>query len=128
MGLKVLIVDDEDFLRSFYSHYFVNKGFTVLEADNGLDGVSIAENEKPDLIILDLIMPGMHGFGVCKQLRDNPALDKTTIIITSAKSYKPDIDKAMELGADEYVVKPVEFDDLYKIATEKMKQRGSRLP
>jgi len=120
---KVLIVDDEDFLRSFYSHYFVRKGFTVLEADNGLDGVSIAEAEKPELILLDLIMPGMHGFAVCKQLRENPAFDKTTIIITSAKSYKPDIDKALELGADAYVIKPVEFDDLYQIVTDKMKLR-----
>lgn len=128
MGLKVLLVDDEDFLRSFYSHYFVDKGFTVLEANNGLDGVSIAKAEKPDLVILDLIMPGMHGFGVCKQLRENPSFDKTTIIITSAKSYKPDIDKALELGADAYVVKPVEFDELLKIATEKMKKRGSGVP
>ena len=126
MSKKVLIVDDEDFLRSFYSHYFVSKGFTVLEADNGLDGIAVAEAEMPDLIILDLIMPGMHGFGVCKQLRENPSFDKTTIIITSAKSYKPDIDKGLELGADAYVIKPVEFDDLYKIVTEKMKQRESR--
>jgi DNA-binding response OmpR family regulator len=128
LGLKVLLVDDEDFLRSFYSHYFVNKGFTVLEADNGLDGVRVAEVEKPDLLILDLVMPGMNGFGVCKQLRGNPSLDKTTIIIASSKSYKPDIDKALELGADAYVVKPVEFDELFKIATEKMKKRGSGAP
>ena len=123
MNKKVLIVDDEDFLRSFYSHYFVNKGFTVLEADNGLDGVSIAESEKPELILLDLIMPGLHGFAVCKQLREDPAFDNTTIVITSAKSYKPDIDKALELGADAYVIKPVEFDELYQIVTEKMKLR-----
>ncbi|HTR81213.1 MAG TPA: response regulator [Bacteroidota bacterium] len=126
MNQKVLIIDDEDFLRSFYAHFFVNKGFTVLEADNGLDGVKIAEEEKPPLIILDLIMPGMHGFAVCKQLRENPAFDDTTIIITSAKSYKPDIDKALELGADAYVIKPVEFDDLYKIVQDKMKLRARK--
>ena len=128
LNKKVLIVDDEDFLRSFYSHYFVSKGFTVLEADNGLDGLSIAEAEKPELILLDLIMPGMHGFAVCKQLRENPAFNKTTIIITSSKSYKPDIDKALELGADAYVIKPVEFDELFQIANEKMKQREREKP
>ena len=127
MNKKVLIVDDEDFLRSFYSHFFVNKGFTVLEADNGLDGVSIAEKEKPELILLDLIMPGMHGFAVTKQLRENQAFDKTTIIITSAKSYKPDIDKALELGADAYVIKPVEFDELFQIVEEKMKIREKKI-
>jgi len=68
-------------------------------------------------------MPGMHGFGVCKQLRENRAFDKTTIIITSSKSYKPDIDKALELGADAYVIKPVEFDELFQISTEKMNKR-----
>ena len=101
----------------------MKKGFTVLEADNGLDGLTIAEAEKPELILLDLIMPGMHGFAVCKQLRENPALDKSTIIITSSKSYKPDIDKALELGADAYIIKPVEFDELFQIANEKMEQR-----
>ncbi len=128
LNKKVLIIDDEDFLRSFYSHYFVKNGFIVLEADNGLDGVAVAEAEKPELILLDLIMPGMHGFAVCKQLRENPALDKTTIIITSSKSYKPDIDKALELGADAYVIKPVEFDELFQIANEKMVQRLRVIP
>ena len=85
--------------------------------------MTVAEAEKPELILLDLIMPGMHGFAVCKQLRENPALDKSTIIITSSKSYKPDIDKALELGADAYIIKPVEFDELFQIATEKMEQR-----
>ena len=85
--------------------------------------MTVAEAEKPELIILDLIMPGIHGFAVCKQLRENPALDKSTIIITSSKSYKPDIDKALELGADAYIIKPVEFDELFQIATEKMEQR-----
>ena len=124
MSKKVLLVDDEDFLRSFYSHYFANKGFTVLEADNGLDGVKIAEAEKPELIILDVIMPVMHGFAACKLMRENPSLNKSTIIFTSSKSYKPDIDKAMELGADAYVIKPVEFDDLFRVANEKMKLRA----
>ena len=101
----------------------MKQGFTVLEADNGLDGLTVAEAEKPELILLDLIMPGMHGFAVCKQLRENPALDKSTIIITSSKSYKPDIDKALELGADAYIIKPVEFDELFQIANEKMEQR-----
>lgn len=106
----------------------MKKGFTVLEADNGLDGLTVAEAEKPDLVLLDLIMPGMHGFAVCKQLRENPALDKTTIVITSSKSYKPDIDKALELGADAYVIKPVEFDELFQIASEKMSIRLREKP
>ncbi len=122
--MRVLIVDDEDFLRQFYAMGFEREGWTVLHADNGIDGLRIAEEEKPDLILLDIVMPGMHGFEVCKRLRENPALNRTPIIITSAKSYKPDVDKALQLGADEYVVKPVEFDELFKISLGHLHKRA----
>lgn len=104
---------------------FEREGFTVLQADNGIDGLKLAEQEQPDLVILDLVMPGLLGFEVCKALRDNPAFSKTPILVMSAKSYKPDIDKAIELGADAYLVKPVELDDLMNIAREHIKKRNA---
>ena len=120
---KVLIIDDEELLRHYYSFCFEKTGFTVFEAANGTLGLELAAKEQPDLVILDLIMPGMLGFEVCKRLRDNPAFSTTAIIITSAKSYKPDIDKAIQLGADAYITKPVDHDDLIKISMEKINQR-----
>jgi DNA-binding response OmpR family regulator len=120
---KVLIIDDEELLRHYYSYCFEKIGFTVFEAPNGTVGLELAAKELPDLIILDLIMPGILGFEVCKRLRENPSFDNTAVIITSAKSYKPDIDKAIQLGADAYVTKPVDHDDLIKIAMEKINQR-----
>jgi two-component system alkaline phosphatase synthesis response regulator PhoP len=120
---KVLIIDDEELLRHYYSFCFEKAGFTVFEATNGMQGLEIAAKELPDLIILDLIMPGMLGFEVCKRLRENPSFSNTAIIITSAKSYKPDIDKALQLGADAYVTKPVDHEDLIKISMEKINQR-----
>lgn len=115
MKPKVLLVDDEDFFRTIIAHGFEREGFTVLTADNGLDGLALAEKEKPELAILDIVMPGLHGFELCKKIRQNPQLSKTVIIMMSAKSYKPDIEKAKELGAAEYIIKPIEFDGLLDV-------------
>lgn len=120
---KVLIVDDEDFFRKMIVLGFERNGFTVFQADNGEDAVSIAQTELPDLILLDLVMPKLLGFEVCQLLRKDSRFSKTAIIIMSAKSYKPDMDKAAELGADAYVVKPFEFGDLMKTASDHMHKR-----
>ena len=120
---KVLIVDDEDFFRTLVANGFEREGFTVLQADNGEDGIEVASTELPELILLDLVMPRLLGFEVCQMLRKDQRFAHTAIIIMSAKSYKPDMDKAAELGADAYVVKPFEFSDLMTVARENMNKR-----
>jgi len=120
---KVLIVDDEDFFRKMIVMGFERDGFTVVQADNGEDAVKMAGIEMPDLILLDLVMPRLLGFEVCSMLRQDPRFEHTAIIIMSAKSYKPDMDKAAELGADAYVVKPFELPDLIKAAHQHMENR-----
>jgi DNA-binding response OmpR family regulator len=119
----VLIVDDEDFLRKMIVMGFERDGFTVFQADNGEDAVKIAVQEIPELILLDLVMPRLLGFEVCQILRNDERFSKTAVIIMSAKSYRPDMDKAAELGADAYVVKPFEMADLLKTAREHMDKR-----
>jgi DNA-binding response OmpR family regulator len=120
---KVLIVDDEEFFRALVATGFEREGFAVLQADNGEDAVEVASTELPELILLDLVMPGLLGFEVCQMLRKDQRFTHTAIIIMSAKSYKPDMDKAAELGADAYVVKPFEFSDLMNVAREYMNKR-----
>ncbi len=120
---KVLIVDDEEFFRALVATGFEREGFAVLQADNGEDAVEVASTELPELILLDLVMPGLLGFEVCQMLRKDQRFTHTAIIIMSAKSYKPDMDKAAELGADAYVVKPFEFSDLMNVARENMNKR-----
>jgi DNA-binding response OmpR family regulator len=120
---KVLIVDDEDFFRLVVANGFEREGFTVFQADNGEEGIEIASTEMPELILLDLVMPGLLGFEVCQMLRKDQRFAHTAIIIMSAKSYKPDMDKAAELGADAYVIKPFEFSDLMTVARENMNKR-----
>ncbi len=121
---KALIVDDEDSLRKLLIMRFEQEGYQVFWAANGKDGLQLAEQEKPDVVILDIIMPGLHGFEVLQRIRNNPALDKTAVIMTSAKSYKPDIEAAKKLGADDYCVKPTDFDDLIVVVGNRLKQRS----
>ncbi|MBF8295053.1 MAG: response regulator transcription factor [Bacteroidetes bacterium] len=123
MKPRVLIVDDEEFLRKMIVMGFERDGFTVFQADNGEDAVKIAGEELPELILLDLVMPRLLGFEVCQILRNDHRFSKTAIIIMSAKSYKPDMDKAAELGADAYVVKPFEMAEMLKTARENMDKR-----
>ena len=119
----MLIVDDEEFLRKMIVMGFERDGFTVFQADNGEDAVNVARQELPELVLLDLVMPRLLGFEVCQILRNDEQFSKTAVIIMSAKSYKPDMDKAAELGADAYVVKPFEMAEMLKTAREHMDKR-----
>ncbi len=124
---KVLIIDDDPSLRRLVQVVFERNGFDASLASDGSEGVHLALMNPPNVIILDIMMEGLHGFEVCKMLRANSSMRHTVIIITSGKSYKPDIDKAMELGADSYVVKPFSPKELLKIAIEHMNERASQL-
>jgi len=124
MPLKVLVIDDEETLRTIVAQSFRDRGYTVLTADNGTEGLDLAKKERPDIIILDLLMPGMLGFEVCKRIREDAALTHSVVLITSAKSYKPDIDKALELGADAFIVKPADTDELIALAQEHLARRS----
>lgn len=124
--LKVLIIDDDPSLRRLVQVVFERDGFDTFLANEGSEGVRLALMNPPNIIILDIMMEGLHGFEVCKMLRTNSNLRRTAIIIISGKSYKPDIDKAMELGADSYVVKPFSPKELLEIAIQHMNKRMSQ--
>ena len=124
---RVLIIDDDPTLRRLEQVVFERDGFEVSLASDGSEGVRLALMNPPNIIILDIMMEGLHGFEVCKMLRANSSIQHTAIIITSGKSFKPDIDKAMELGADSYVVKPFSPKELLKIAIEHMNERAGQL-
>jgi two-component system, OmpR family, response regulator ResD len=123
---KALIIDDDPSLRRLSQVLLERNGFDVSIADEGGEGVRQALINPPQVIILDIMMEGLHGFEVCKMLRASSALRRTAIIVTSGKSYKPDIDKAMELGADSYIVKPFSPKELVEIAIEHMNTRASQ--
>jgi len=123
---KVLIVDNDPTLRRLLQIVFEREGFEVSLASEGSEGVHMALMNPPRIIILDIIMEGLHGFEVCRMLRANSSMRRTAIIIISGKAYKQDIDRAMELGADSYLVKPFSPKELFKIAVEHMNERASQ--
>jgi DNA-binding response OmpR family regulator len=101
--LKVLVVDDEMRIVSGVRKYFEQAGFDVLAAYDGPAGLSLARTEKPDLVVLDLMMPGMDGLDVCRELRRE---SNVPIIMLTARVEETDKLIGLELGADDYITKP----------------------
>lgn len=101
---KILIIEDEESIRGFLKINLKRNGYEVIEADNGELGVKLALKEKPAIIILDVMLPGIDGFKVCKIIRNED--EKVGIIMLTAKSQ--DLNKIMglEYGADDYIIKP----------------------
>ncbi len=104
---KILIVDDEPDIVEFLRYNLEKEGFTVLAAHNGEDGIRIAERERPDLIILDIMMPIMDGVEVCRHLRSRPEFSKTLIAFLTAREEDYSQIAALETGGDDYITKPI---------------------
>ena len=103
---KVLIVEDEANIRQLVKYNLEKESFQVLEAEDGLLGLRLAKAEKPDLVLLDLMLPQMDGLEVCRSLKGNPATAALPIIMLTARSEEIDKVIGLELGADDYMTKP----------------------
>lgn len=101
---KILIVEDEESIRGFLKINLKRNGFEVLETDNGEEGLEIVEREEPDIVILDVMLPGIDGFEVCKRVREKQ--ESIGIIMLTAKGQEMDKIMGLEYGADDYMVKP----------------------
>lgn len=111
-GVKVLVVEDEASIRKFIVINLERSGFVIYEADTGEKGLELAANCKPDVLVLDVMLPGVDGFEVCKRVRrDMPDI---AIIMLTARTQDADKITGLELGADDYMVKP--FNPLELIA------------
>ena len=102
---KVLIIEDDRFLLKLYADKLGREGFEVLSSLTGEEGLNKVSVEKPDLIILDLILPGKNGFEVLSELKLNPGTKDIPVIILTNLGQEADIKKGLELGADTYLVK-----------------------
>ena len=111
-GESLLVIDNDEGLLELLAFVFRSRGFTVLTARQGTEGIALAQAHRPGVIICDIIMDDIHGFEVLRSLRADPELTRAIVVMISAKSYKPDIDRAREMGADDYVVKPFHPDEL----------------
>ena len=104
---KILVVDDEPDILEFLRYNLVKEGFEVLTASDGEQGVAIAERERPDLVVLDIMMPKMDGVEVCRALRANPVFDKTIIAFLTAREEDYSQIAALDVGGDDYITNPI---------------------
>ena len=103
---KILIVDDECITTELVQVYLERYDFEVICAYDGVEGLEVARAEKPDLILLDIVLPKKDGFAVCEELRSDPDFKDVRIIMFTAKGLSEDIERGRRVGADEYVIKP----------------------
>ena len=102
---RIVIVEDDKFLRDLISQKLSREGFFVHAAENGEDGEKFIYEDAPDIILLDIILPGMDGFEVLERIKKNEKVKNIPVLVLSNLSQKSDIDRAKELGAEDFMVK-----------------------
>jgi two-component system alkaline phosphatase synthesis response regulator PhoP len=126
MKEKILIVDDEKDIIKMLDYNLKKEGFRIVVAFNGEEAVDLAKKEHPDIIILDLMLPGIDGLGVCKALKNESKTVSIPIIMLTAKTQEADKVVGLELGADDYVTKPFSPRELVariKAVLRRMKEK-----
>jgi DNA-binding response OmpR family regulator len=112
MASRILVVDDDPNALRLIGYSLQQEGYEVLTASNGLDGLALVKQQHPDLVVLDVMMPDVDGFEVCRRLRDDPATRQLPIILLTAKGQASDKITGFRAGADDYVVKPADPNEL----------------
>ena len=119
MSKKILIVDDQDMIRKLVKMTLMSEGYDLFEAKNGTEALALAHEHSPDLIILDVMMPGEYnGIDVCRRLRAEPVFAETVILMLSAKTQEVDKEEGVFAGATDYLVKPFSPESLLKMIKE----------
>jgi CheY-like chemotaxis protein len=115
---KILVADDERALRLLIAGTLEIGNYDIIEADNGIQALEMAKRERPDLIILDVMMPGMTGYEVSKSIKTNPEIRDTKVLILTAKGQQSDRNSAMDALADYYLAKPFSPMELLSLVEE----------
>lgn len=121
-GKKLLVIDDSDQIRWFLKHVF-NKEYQILEARNGQDGINVALKEEPDLILCDVMMPVKDGYETCREIKNDPKMAQTPVVMLTAKVESEDVITGIETGADDYITKPFDVEILRSKINSLMKKR-----
>ncbi len=112
MAKKILIVDDEVHIRDIIRFRMEVEGFEILEANNGRNAIEVLTKEQPNIIVLDVMMPEMDGWEVCRFVRSQPDISKTPILMLTAKTEIRDKIHGMQAGANDYLTKPFSPNEL----------------
>ena len=105
---KILVVDDEAVIREAEASVLKDLGYEVIEAGSGMEAIDVARQQKPDLILLDIMMPSMTGIDVCRQLRADKETSETRVIVVSGLSAKQALEESIIAGADDFLAKPID--------------------
>jgi len=121
---KILVIENEAETRNLFIECLKVEGFYAISAENGLVGIHLAQEHLPDLILCDVIMPQLDGYGILTTLRNNPVTATIPFIFVTARATWTDFRKGMELGADDYLTKPCTVDELLKAIAACLEKRA----
>jgi len=105
MAKTILIIEDDKFLRELIVQKLLKEGYEIFEAVDGEEGIKKIKGEKPDLVLLDLILPGIDGFEVLSKMKEEPQISSIPVIILSNLGQREDVEKGLGLGAVDYLIK-----------------------
>jgi len=120
-----MVVDDDSSIREFIKMALENEGLKILLAPEGEAALRMLETETPDLILLDIMMPVMDGFTMCRKVKDNPKTSKIPIVFVSAYAEEDGIEKAQSSGAEGFMEKPLSYKELLNHVFESLKRQLS---
>lgn len=110
---KILIVDDDPDALETMAAILETRDYQVLTASSGSEGINKAVKEKPNLIIMDVMMPGLGGFAACKMIKENEEIKDIPVILLTGKELVADMEKVTEAGAKDFMIKPIDWDKLF---------------
>ena len=122
---KILVIEDDARTRNIFVDCLNSEGYTTLAAEDGVEGLNKVQKHLPDLVVCDIIMPKLDGYGVLTALRQNPLTAITSFIFLTASVSKAELRKGMELGADDYLTKPTNVEELLKAIAVRLEKRAS---
>lgn len=125
---RILVVDDVAVNREILKRRLVRRGFEITEAGGGREALAIIEREHVDLVLLDIMMPDVDGLEVVRIVRLTRSTEELPIIMVSARSFSEDVTQCLELGANDYVTKPVDFEATLELINRELKRKNRGRP
>ena len=125
MTRKILVIEDDPSALKFAAYALQQGGYQVLTATNGVEGLKMAQDEEPDLLVLDVMLPGMDGFELCHRLRNAPATAELPILMLSVKGRESDRNMGLTVGADQYCTKPIGPAELVNSVERLLEGKGA---
>jgi DNA-binding response OmpR family regulator len=128
MASKILVIEDDPAISRLVDYSLRHEGYEVITAANGLEGINKAHKEAPDLVILDVMLPGMDGFEICHRLKSEPDTASLLILMFSAKAQEIDKNTGLKVGADDYLPKPATPAEIVNRVAKLLARKGSASP